>query len=118
VNTNRVVVGPQQALAVVELVGNKFTWCGKPKDSPEEFFAAHVQVRAHGEQVACQVAIVDNRMVIKCDEPIFGVAPGQTAVIYLGTRVLAQTTIDHTVSAVDSFSTASASIGATAISSL
>jgi hypothetical protein len=49
-------------------------------------------------------------MVIRCEEPIYGVAPGQTAVIYLGTRVLAQTTIDHTVSAVDSFSTASASI--------
>ena len=111
VKTNKVVVGPQQALAVVELTGNKFTWCGKPKENPEVFFPAHVQVRAHGEQVACEVAVVDGAMVIRCDEPIFGVAPGQTAVIYLGTRVLAQTTIDHTVSAVDSFSTASASIG-------
>jgi tRNA-specific 2-thiouridylase len=50
-------------------------------------------------------------MVIKLDEPILGVAPGQTAVIYLGTRVLAQTTIDRTVSAVDAFSTGSASSG-------
>jgi tRNA-specific 2-thiouridylase len=110
VKSNKVVVGPQQALAVVELVGNKFTWCGKPQANPEEFFDAYVQVRAHGEQVACQVAVVDGAMVIRCEEPIYGVAPGQTAVVYLGTRVLAQTTIDHTVSAVDSFSTASASI--------
>jgi tRNA-specific 2-thiouridylase len=29
-----------------------------------------------------------------------GVAPGQTAVIYVGTRVLGQCTIDRTVSAV------------------
>jgi tRNA-specific 2-thiouridylase len=112
VTTNKVIVGPQQALAIVEMVGNKFTWCGKAQDNPEEFFPAHVQVRAHGEQVACSVAVVDGAMVIRCDEPIYGVAPGQTAVIYLGTRVLAQTTIDHTVSAVDSFSTASASINA------
>jgi tRNA-specific 2-thiouridylase len=111
VNTNKVVVGPQQALAVVELSGDKFTWCGKPQENPEDFFAAHVQVRAHGEQVAAQVAVVEGAMVIRMDEPILGVAPGQTAVVYLGTRVLAQTTIDRTVSAVDAFSTGSASSG-------
>ena len=33
-------------------------------------------------------------------EPLIGVAPGQTAVLYVGTRVLGQTTIDRTVSAV------------------
>ena len=113
VNTNRVVVGPQKALAVVELTGDKFTWCGKAQANPEEYFEAHVQVRAHGEQVACSVAIENGSMVIKVHEPIFGVAPGQTAVIYLGTRVLAQTTIDRTVSAVDAFSTGSASINGT-----
>jgi tRNA-specific 2-thiouridylase len=31
--------------------------------------------------------------------PLYGVAPGQTAVLYLGARVLGQTTIDRTVSA-------------------
>lgn len=110
--SNRVVVGPQQALAVVELSGDKFTWCGKPKDNPETFFDAHVQVRAHGEQVPASVAVVDGALVMRLEEPILGVAPGQTAVVYLGTRVLAQTTIDRTVSAVDAFSTGSASAGA------
>ena len=33
-------------------------------------------------------------------DPLDGVAPGQTAVLYLGTRVLGQFTIDRTVSAV------------------
>jgi tRNA-uridine 2-sulfurtransferase len=33
------------------------------------------------------------------DAPLMGVAPGQTAVLYLGTRVLGQFTIDRTVSA-------------------
>jgi tRNA-specific 2-thiouridylase len=110
--SNRIVVGPQQALAVVELSGDKFTWCGKPKDNPETFFDAHVQVRAHGEQVPASVAVVDGALVMRLEEPILGVAPGQTAVVYLGTRVLAQTTIDRTVSAVDAFSTGSASAGA------
>lgn len=110
VKSNRVVVGPAAALAVKELSGKKFSWCGKPKPDASEFFAAHVQVRAHGEQVPCQVSVTENEMIIRLDEPILGVAPGQTAVIYLGTRVLAQTTIDATVSAVSEFSTASASI--------
>jgi tRNA-specific 2-thiouridylase len=110
VKSNKVVVGPAKALAVKELVGSKYTWCGKAKSNAEEFFNALVQVRAHGEQVQCQVSVTENQMVIKLDEPILGVAPGQTAVIYLGSRVLAQTTIDSTVSAVDDFSTASASI--------
>ncbi|NDD26443.1 MAG: hypothetical protein EB103_06230, partial [Actinobacteria bacterium] len=84
--------------------------CGKPKENAQEFFEAHVQVRAHGEQVPCQVAVTDEKMTIRLAEPILGVAPGQTAVIYLGSRVLAQTTIDETVSAVAEFSTSSASI--------
>lgn len=112
VSSNRVVVGPAQALAVIELSGDRFTWCGKPKDNPEEFFEAHVQVRAHGEQVRAEVAVVEGALVMRLAEPILGVAPGQTAVVYLGTRVLAQTTIDRTVSAVDAFSTGAASAGA------
>jgi len=34
------------------------------------------------------------------DAPLGAVAPGQTAVLYVGTRVLGQCTIDRTVSAV------------------
>jgi tRNA-specific 2-thiouridylase len=38
-------------------------------------------------------------LVVTVQEPLHGVAPGQTAVIYVGTRVLGQCTIDRTVSA-------------------
>jgi tRNA-uridine 2-sulfurtransferase len=58
-----------------------------------------VQVRAHGDTVPAQAAVVEGELVIKLKEPLYGVAPGQTAVIYLGTRVLGQTTIDQTTSA-------------------
>jgi tRNA-specific 2-thiouridylase len=98
--TKTVVVGPQAALAIKELGGQKFTWCGEPPKNPEIPFEAEVQVRAHAEPVKCIAQIENNELKAITHEPILGVAPGQTAVIYLGTRVLGQFTIDRTVSAV------------------
>ena len=96
---NEVIVGSQAALAVSELAGSRFTWCGKAPANVQDWFEAEVQVRAHAEPVTCLAAVVDGEFVTKVNEPIFGVAPGQTAVVYLGTRVLGQFTIDRTVSA-------------------
>ena len=98
--TKTVVVGPQAALAIKELGGQKFTWCGEPPKNPEIPFEAEVQVRAHAEPVKCIAQLENNELKAITHEPILGVAPGQTAVIYLGTRVLGQFTIDRTVSAV------------------
>lgn len=98
--TNTVVVGPQAALAVTELAGTRYTWCGEPPTDPASWFEAQVQVRAHGDAVKARAAVIDGEMVIQLAEPLLGVAPGQTAVLYLGSRVLGQTTIDRTVSAV------------------
>lgn len=98
--TNQVVVGPHDALAVIELAGSRMTWCGSAPKNPSEWFAAEVQVRAHADPVPCTAAVIDGELVMKLNEPLMGVAPGQTAVLYVGTRVLGQTTIDRTVSAV------------------
>jgi tRNA-specific 2-thiouridylase len=98
--TKTVVVGPQAALAIKELGGQKFTWCGQPPQNPELPFEAEVQVRAHAEPVKCIARLRENELMVETREPILGVAPGQTAVIYVGTRVLGQFTIDRTVSAV------------------
>jgi tRNA-specific 2-thiouridylase len=97
---NVVVVGPEAALTISELSGSKFSWCGKEPKQTAELFDAEVQVRAHGESHPCKVQVADNQLVIKLLTPIRGVSPGQTAVIYLGSRVLGQTTIDKTVSEV------------------
>lgn len=97
--TNQVVVGPQAALAIRELAGKNFSWCGKSPENSEAWFSCEVQVRAHADSVPAAASVVGDELVIRLDEPLFGVAPGQTAVIYLGTRVLGQTTIDRTVSA-------------------
>jgi tRNA-specific 2-thiouridylase len=93
--TNEVVVGSHAALAVVELAGSRFTWCGSEPADATTWFDADVQVRAHADAVPCQAAVVDGEIVMKLREPLMGVAPGQTAVLYVGTRVLGQATIDH-----------------------
>lgn len=98
--TKEVIVGPQAALAVNELAGQKFSWCGKAKENPEVPFQAEVQVRAHAEPVLCEAVLLNNELKVTLPEPILGVAPGQTAVLYDDTRVLGQFTIDRTVSAV------------------
>ena len=97
--SKEVIVGPQAALAVKELSGDNYSWCGQPKQNPEQAFQAEVQVRAHAEPVPCLALLENNQLKVTLPEPIFGVAPGQTAVIYEGTRVLGQFTIDTTVSA-------------------
>jgi tRNA-uridine 2-sulfurtransferase len=98
--THEVVVGPESALEINELVGSRFSWCGKAPENPELFFDCDIQVRAHGDTVPATAAVVDGELVMRLKEPFYGVAPGQTAVLYIGTRVLGQTTIDRTVSAV------------------
>lgn len=98
--TKEVIVGPEEALQITQLAGSRFSWCGLAPENTEEFFDCEVQVRAHGETVPARAAVLDDELVIELTQPLYGVAPGQTAVIYLGTRVLGQTTIDRTVSAV------------------
>jgi tRNA-specific 2-thiouridylase len=112
--TNTVVVGPKEALAIAEIAGSRFTWAGRAPAHPEIAFDCEVQIRAHADPVAAVAQVVDQNdgsleLVIRPNSPLIGVSPGQTAVVYIGTRVLGQTTIDRTVSAVDR------SVGATPV---
>ena len=97
---NVVVVGPDSALLISELSGKNYSWCGVAPENAGNWFEAEVQVRAHGESHPCQVRVEGDQLRIKLQEPIRGISSGQTAVIYLGSRVLGQTTIDQTTSAV------------------
>jgi tRNA-specific 2-thiouridylase len=99
-STNTVVVGPREALAIAELAGSSFSWAGPAHESPDEPFECEVQIRAHADPVPAVAVLRDGELVVTPADPILGVAPGQTAVIYLGTRVLGQFTIDRTRSAV------------------
>ncbi|WP_194088543.1 MULTISPECIES: tRNA 2-thiouridine(34) synthase MnmA [unclassified Cryobacterium] len=117
--TNTVVVGPKEALAIGLIAGSKFTWTGLAPEHPGIAFDCDVQIRAHADPVPAVAQVVSVpvpagadsagagatdagaiELVITPREPLTGVAPGQTAVLYVGTRVLGQCTIDRTVSAV------------------
>jgi len=95
---NTVVVGPKEALACSEIAGERLTWAGRAPSSTS--FACHAQIRAHADPVPATTELVDGVLTVRPEAPFDGVAPGQTAVLYDGTRVLGQFTIDRTVSAV------------------
>lgn len=114
---NEVIVGSRQLLAVDEIRGIRITWAGVPVREAEEFLAAapqegarsssfevQAQVRAHADPVDAVAhlewtADEDNpdqlrlQSVVRLDQALSGVAPGQTMVLYQGTRVLGQSTI-------------------------
>ena len=98
--SNTVVVGPKEALAIAELAGARYSWAGAAPEDPSAEFACHVQVRAHADPVPATAVVHDGELVVRVAEPLRGVAPGQTAVLYDGTRVIGQCTIERTVSAV------------------
>jgi tRNA-specific 2-thiouridylase len=97
--TNTVVVGPREALAIGEIAGSRYTWAGAAPEDAATPFACDVQVRAHADPVPALAVVRDGELIVTPEDPLHGVAPGQTAVLYDGTRVVGQCTIDRTVSA-------------------
>ncbi|MGC2940867.1 MULTISPECIES: tRNA 2-thiouridine(34) synthase MnmA [unclassified Brevibacterium] len=124
--TNTVTVGSRGDLAVSHLTGIRTSWAGSAPsdmgDTPEAGIDCEVQIRAHADPVPARAwlgefvaeapehesnPIIDEvevpaarpagqLMHVDVDEELSGVAPGQTMVIYRGTRVLGQATIDST----------------------
>lgn len=90
--SNTVVVGPAEGLDVVGLTGTDAVWLVPP--SPE-WFACDVQVRAHGTAVPARARATDGGagLEVTVDGALRGLAAGQSAVVYQGTRVLAQATV-------------------------
>ena len=106
-SSNEVVVGPREALDLAEIAGGRFSWAGVAPADASIPFECEVQIRAHADPVAA-IAVVRQHatedhleLVIRPTVPLNGVSTGQTAVVYVGTRVLGQCTIDRTVSAVE-----------------
>ncbi len=91
--TRTVVVGTRELLSVGEIDGTQVRWCGpKPTGSTR----VHAQVRAHGNAVVGTATVAGDQVRVILDEPVRGVAPGQTVVLYDGTRVLGSATIART----------------------
>jgi tRNA-specific 2-thiouridylase len=92
--TGTVVVGPAESLDVSLLRGVDARWCGPAPGDGE--FDCLVQIRAHGAATAASVAVAGDSAEVRLLEAIRGVAPGQAAVFYRGTRVLGSATIAST----------------------
>jgi tRNA-specific 2-thiouridylase len=84
--TNQVVVGRRRDLEVREVRVRGMNWFLDPED------ARFVQVRYNSAPVACGVERGDasGEWVARLEEPVAGVAPGQSAVFYTrdGERVV------------------------------
>ena len=88
-----VTVGPRERLAVARITGAAARWCG----AAPEVLDGTVQLRAHGDEHRARVvAHSDGGVDIALLDPAYGIAPGQAAVIYDGTRVVGSATISAT----------------------
>jgi tRNA-uridine 2-sulfurtransferase len=89
-----VLVGDRDGLAVRSLSVSAAVWCGA---LPAAGTGVGVQIRAHGAVVTGELTSADaDEFALRLAEPIAGVAPGQSAVVYAGDRVLGQGTITAT----------------------
>lgn len=93
---NRVVVGSAEELAVGTVEADRAVWFATPGSAA---FACEVQVRAHGVPVAAVATAAPGgavRVDVDAAAGLRGVAPGQSLVVYDGTRVLGQATVTGT----------------------
>ena len=94
--TNTVVVGTEELLGVDEIHGSHTRWPGPP---PVGEVRLGAQLRAHGEEFPATVTAEGDDVVVRLDRRTRGVAPGQSVVLYEGTRVVGSATITRTARA-------------------
>jgi tRNA-specific 2-thiouridylase len=87
-----VTVGPREGLTVDRISGTRPRWCGSV---PERALHGTVQLRAHGSEhrAIVTVDVPGNSVDIELLDPAQGIAPGQAAVVYDGSRVVGSCTI-------------------------
>ena len=89
--TNTITVGPHDALAAARIEGIRPTWAvASPRFGS---WRGLVQVRAHGAAMPAQIEADAHGVRVTLDEPAFGIAPGQAAVLYDGDLVVGSATI-------------------------
>jgi tRNA-uridine 2-sulfurtransferase len=88
-----VTVGPRESLTIDNIVGIAPRWCGPAPSGTSE---CTVQLRAHGEEHRAVLHVDGETVTISLLDPAQGIAPGQSAVVYDGTRVVGSCTIEST----------------------
>jgi tRNA-specific 2-thiouridylase len=92
VKQNLVMIGPPTLLEIDIIEAVNPRWSGP---LPTNGQSVHVQIRAHGEALPAVVEVVDDVVTVMLSENIRGVAAGQAAVLYDGTRVIGSATISR-----------------------
>jgi tRNA-specific 2-thiouridylase len=90
IRTGRVLVGPGHMLQEATVHARRPRWCGPALSETRDM---GLQIRAHGEELAATVRPTEHGFVADLRTPVRGVAPGQLAVLYDGTRVVGSGTI-------------------------
>ena len=80
---NTIVVGKRESLEINEVLSNNLNMYIDDKK-----FSCGVKLRYRSTTIPCDVEIVDNKALIYLKEPAFGVANGQLAVFYDGSKVI------------------------------
>ncbi|HEY7738130.1 MAG TPA: tRNA 2-thiouridine(34) synthase MnmA [Candidatus Limnocylindria bacterium] len=85
--TNEIVIGTREELATTGFVADARHFIAG--EAPAERFEAKVRIRHRSTDVACEVTLVGtDRLVMETREPVWGPAPGQSAVLYRGDECL------------------------------
>jgi tRNA-specific 2-thiouridylase len=92
VKNNTVLVGPPMLLDINVIEAIKPRWSGP---LPTQGQRIHVQVRAHGDALPGRVEQTESGIRVVLDDYLRGVAAGQAAVLYDGTRVIGSATISR-----------------------
>jgi tRNA-specific 2-thiouridylase len=91
-----VTVGPREQLTVDHITGVRPRWCGSV---PQGTLRGTVQLRAHGAEHAAEMRVStgptagEGEVRVDLADPAQGIAPGQAAVFYEGSRVVGSCTI-------------------------
>src|SRR5664280_1331294 len=108
--TNTVVVAAGELLGVDAITGDHARWCGA---APQGVVAVGAQVRAHGEEIPASAWAHGQQVQVRLQRPVRGVAPGQSVVLYDGTRVLGSATIARATRSTEATSTEATSTAQT-----
>jgi tRNA-specific 2-thiouridylase len=84
------VVAAGELLGIDAITGDHARWCGP---APQGVVSVGAQVRAHGEEVPATAWADGEQVEVRLQRRIRGVAPGQSVVLYDGTRVVGSATI-------------------------
>ncbi len=90
--TNRVIIGRQHELARIRLTARSANWLVEPNSLSElleKSTSLSVQIRYNSAPRPAQIQLTsEGMMTVEFEDPCFGVAPGQLAVVFDGERVL------------------------------